>query len=130
MATVAQGARQARLAQWRSGMKQSMRRSAALLMGSGVGALAVLILLALISYHPTDPSINTAAAGPVRNWIGAPGAWVADLLLCLFGPPAGLLLPLLGLLGFRIARNGSGGRWGKLLLLTLTGIVLIGAAAG
>src|SRR5947208_5111344 len=113
MATVAAGARQDRLAQWRSGMRKGMRRTARLLFGSALGALALLLLLALVSYRPTDPSLDTAAAGPVKNWIGAPGAWAADLLLALFGPTAILLLPLLALAGLRVARVGSAGRWGR-----------------
>jgi len=130
MATVAAGARQDRMAQWRSGMRSGMRRTARLLLGGALGALALLLLLALVSYRPTDPSLDTAAAGPVRNWIGAPGAYAADLLLALFGPPAALLLPLVALAGFRLARLGTAGRWGRSLLLTLVAIVLIGAAAG
>jgi len=130
MATVAQGARQERLAQWRSGVKQGMRRSGALLLGGSMGALALLLALALISYHPTDPSLNTAAAGPVKNWIGAPGAWAADLLLSLFGPAAVLLLPLLALRGLRVTRGVGAGRWARALLFTILGIVLLGAAAG
>jgi DNA segregation ATPase FtsK/SpoIIIE, S-DNA-T family len=90
----------------------------------------LLLALALISYHPTDPSLNTAAAGPVKNWIGAPGAWAADLLLSLFGPAAALLLPLLALRGLRVSRGVGAGRWARALLLTTLGIVLLGAAAG
>jgi len=130
MATVAAGARQDRLAQWRSGMKKGMRRTGRLLLGGALGALALLLLLALVSYRPTDPSLDTAAAGPVRNWIGTPGAYAGDLLLALFGPPAALLLPLIALAGFRIARLGTAGRWVRSLLLMLIGVVLLGAAAG
>src|SRR3954469_22900467 len=129
MATVAPVARQERLAQWRSGVKHSVRRTTALLAGGAVGALAILAGLALLSYHPTDPSLNTAAAGPVRNWIGTPGAWIADLLLSLFGPAAALLLPLLALRRFRVARGAGAGRWGKALMLSVAGLVLLGAAA-
>jgi S-DNA-T family DNA segregation ATPase FtsK/SpoIIIE len=130
MATVAAGARQDRLAQWRSGMRKGMRRTGRLLLGGALGALALLLLLALVSYRPTDPSLDTAAAGPVRNWIGTPGAYSADLLLALFGPPAALLLPLIALAGFRIARLGTAGRWVRSLVLMLIGVVLLGAAAG
>ncbi|MBV8686674.1 MAG: DNA translocase FtsK 4TM domain-containing protein [Alphaproteobacteria bacterium] len=129
MVAIAGGARQEKLAQWRSGVKQGMRRSWALLLGGGLGALALLVALALISYRPTDPSLNTAAAGPVRNWIGAPGAWTADLLLSLFGPGAALLLPLVALSGLRIARGIGAGRWGRASALSVGGIVLLGAAA-
>jgi len=106
-----------------------MRRSWALLIGGALGAAALLVLLALVSYRPTDPSLNTAAAGPIRNWIGAPGAWSADLLLSLFGPPAVLLLPLLALIGIRIAGGGESTRWLRSLTLTLSGLALVGTAA-
>jgi S-DNA-T family DNA segregation ATPase FtsK/SpoIIIE len=92
-------------------------------------AAALLLLAALASYRPTDPSLNTAAAGPVLNWMGAPGAYASDLLLSLFGPPAGLLLPLIVVIGLRFARAADAGRWGRALLLTLFGIVFIGTAA-
>ena len=46
-------------------MKRGVRRSWTLLIGGALGAAALLLLLALVSYHSTDPSLNTAAAGPV-----------------------------------------------------------------
>jgi S-DNA-T family DNA segregation ATPase FtsK/SpoIIIE len=110
-------------------MKRGMRRSWALLIGGGLGAAALLVLLALVSYRPTDPSLNTAAAGPVRNWVGAPGAWSADLLLSLFGPPVALLLPLLLLSGLRIASGATAGRWLRSLALTVLGLILVGGGA-
>jgi S-DNA-T family DNA segregation ATPase FtsK/SpoIIIE len=106
-----------------------MRRGWALLIGGAFGAAALLMLLALVSYRPTDPSLNTAAAGPVRNWIGAPGAWSADLLLSLFGPPAALLLPLILLIGVRIAAGAEPTRWLRSLALTVAGLVLVGGGA-
>jgi S-DNA-T family DNA segregation ATPase FtsK/SpoIIIE len=128
-ATAAQGARQVKLAQWRSGMKRGMRRTTALLIGGAIGALALLILLALASYRTTDPSPNTAAAGPVRNWIGVPGAWVADVLLSLFGPPAGLILPLVILVGARIAAGSEPTRWLRSLSILILALALIGTGA-
>ena len=37
------------------------------------------------------------------NWLGAPGAWIADLLLSLFGPPAACCCRCSSLLGLRLA---------------------------
>ena len=56
------------------------------------GALAVLALGAvLLSYHRDDPGFTHAAASShVGNWGGSAGAWIADLLLFLFGFSAGL----------------------------------------
>ena len=48
----------------------------------------------------------------------------------LMGPPVGLLLPLLLVIGLRLARGAEPGRWLRALVLTLLGIALIGAAAG
>jgi S-DNA-T family DNA segregation ATPase FtsK/SpoIIIE len=60
-----------------------------------VGMAALVLAVALLSFHASDPGFSSTGSGePVRNLIGVAGAWVADLLLFLFGRPA-LLLPLL-----------------------------------
>ncbi|MGZ8999127.1 MAG: DNA translocase FtsK 4TM domain-containing protein, partial [Allosphingosinicella sp.] len=115
---------------WREGLRQGARRSGTFLGGAVLCTAALFALAALISYRPSDPALNTVAAGPVRNWMGSPGAWTSDLLLMLMGPPAGLLLPLALVVGLRLARAVEPGRWGRSLLLTLGGIALIGLAAG
>src|SRR4051812_14081391 len=128
-ATIAREARPERLAQWRSGVKKSVRRTWAMLTGGAMGAAALLAALALASYHPTDPSLNPAAAGPVQNWIGAPGAWIADLMLSLWGIVSVLLLPLVALQGLRVVRGVRTARWLKSILLTALGMTLLGAGA-
>jgi DNA segregation ATPase FtsK/SpoIIIE, S-DNA-T family len=70
------------------------------LIGLLVLASAVLLFLSLVSYHPTDPSLNTVGSGPVRNWIGPAGAWLSDILLQIEGASAFLLPILLGALGW------------------------------
>ena len=70
------------------------------LVGLLVLASAVLLFLSLVSYHPTDPSLDTVGAGPVRNWIGPAGAFIGDLLLQVEGVSAFLLPILLGALGW------------------------------
>jgi len=71
------------------------------LVGFLVFVFAVLLVLALLSYSPLDPSLNTAAtplAGkPAHNWIGVVGALVADLALQAFGIAAFLLPALLAM---------------------------------
>ena len=49
--------------------------------------LGLFTLIAVFSYNPADPSINTAAqnAGDIQNWMGQSGAWTADLLLQTIG---------------------------------------------
>ncbi len=129
-AATAQNGRSGRLAQWREGSKRLARRSGSFFGGIALGIAALFALVALVSYRPSDPSLNTAAAGPVGNWMGSPGAWAADMLLSLMGPPAGLLLPLILVLGLRLARGTEPGRWLRALIVTFVGIALIGAAAG
>ncbi|QAY76871.1 DNA translocase FtsK [Sphingosinicella sp. BN140058] len=130
MATrAAQGARQERMAHWRDGVRRGARRTGALAGGGALVAAALLSALALATYHTTDPALNTAAAGPVSNWLGAPGAWAADLLLTLWGVAVVLILPLPFLLGVRIASGSGVGRWGKGLLLSLAGLALVGTGA-
>jgi S-DNA-T family DNA segregation ATPase FtsK/SpoIIIE len=71
------------------------------LIGFLVFVFAVLLVLALVSYSPLDPSLNTAAnppAGrPAHNWIGVFGAIVSDLALQIFGV-AVFLIPVFLLL--------------------------------
>ncbi|HEY2979408.1 MAG TPA: DNA translocase FtsK 4TM domain-containing protein, partial [Burkholderiaceae bacterium] len=44
------------------------------------------LMLAMASRRIDDPGFSTSGlGGPVQNWLGAPGAWVADVLLVLFG---------------------------------------------
>ncbi|MDE1160547.1 MAG: DNA translocase FtsK [Acidobacteriaceae bacterium] len=65
--------------------------------GLCVLAAAGLLLLALATYTPSDPSFNTVASisslRPARNWTGLIGAYSSDLLLQIFGV-AIFVLPL------------------------------------
>ncbi|HST36694.1 MAG TPA: DNA translocase FtsK 4TM domain-containing protein [Allosphingosinicella sp.] len=131
MATAsAHDARPGRLEQWREGSRRIARRSKGVFGGIALVLVSLFALVSLISYHASDPSLNTQAAGPVRNWMGGFGAWISDFLLMLMGPPVVLLLPVVFLLGLRLARGVEPGRWGRALTLSFLGIALIGAAAG
>lgn len=80
---------------WRATLKRALRRSAEI--GGAIVLIAAMVFLALAlaTYHQTDPSASTAAAGPAQNWMGEIGAWVAERALFLFGWTAVLLLPML-----------------------------------
>ncbi|MEG3768201.1 DNA translocase FtsK [Alteromonas sp. 14N.309.X.WAT.G.H12] len=57
-----------------------------------VCVFAFFILLALASFHPGDPGWSQAGLQlEIHNWVGASGAWIADLLLFTFGWLAYLL---------------------------------------
>ncbi len=99
-------------------------------LGEGLGALliglAAAILLALSSFDPADPSFNRAAAGPINNLLGRPGAYGSDLLLQLVGLGAGALVLLLGIWGWRLVfHKGFKLAWLRLALLPL---VLVAAS--
>ncbi|HEV2501134.1 MAG TPA: DNA translocase FtsK 4TM domain-containing protein, partial [Terriglobia bacterium] len=64
------------------------------LAGFLLSILGLLLILSLVSYHPLDPSFDTAAAsGSVHNWVGVVGSYAADAILQIFGWSA-FLLPL------------------------------------
>src|SRR5262245_49390708 len=78
------------------------------LVGFLLFACAATLLLALASYSPLDPSLNTA--GPLRsdstrNWIGLFGAMLSDLLLQGVGIAVFLMPLMIGLLGARWFRS-------------------------
>src|SRR5215831_15427366 len=65
------------------------------------GALALILLLALVSYDRNDPSFQTTGeAGPVNNLIGPIGAQIAGLLVMLFGRPSYLFPVMIAMAGW------------------------------
>ena len=70
---------------------------------------ALLLFLALASYSPLDPSLNSASvltgSHAARNWIGMVGAFLSDLMLQFFGAGAFLLPVFCAALGMRWFRS-------------------------
>ncbi|MET0271040.1 MAG: DNA translocase FtsK 4TM domain-containing protein, partial [Sphingomonas sp.] len=108
----------------RGAVRRVAVRGTALAGAAALLALVLLLGLSLASYRATDPSLNTAAAGPAHNLIGLPGATAADLMLSLLGPPSALLLPLALLMGLRLWRGAAAGRWKRSLGIALLAIML------
>ncbi len=75
------------------------------------GALAVIMLLALLSYSPADPGFSNTGtgSGKLDNLIGAAGAWFADFAFYLFRLPAYLFPGMALLLGWHLCINRSTG---------------------
>src|SRR5690606_40114536 len=68
--------------------------------GGVLAVLGLLLVIAMGSWSPADPSWNAAAAGEPGNWLGHGGAVAADLALQSVGLaawPAALLLVAFGL---------------------------------
>jgi len=62
--------------------------------------LAALLLVALLSWNPADPSLNAASGADATNWLGLNGALFADLFMQSLGMaawPAAILLIAFGL---------------------------------
>ncbi len=73
-----------------------------------LGALALLLLIALLSYHPHDAGFSdTGEPGAVGNWIGPVGAWVASFFLFLFGRPAYLFPVMLAYAGWLVHKEAA-----------------------
>ncbi len=69
------------------------------------GALALVLLLALVSFDPADRSFTyTGDPGRVANLIGPIGAYVSDVFLVLFGAPAFLFPVMVGVTGWVLFR--------------------------
>lgn len=124
-------------AEWRAGLRRSMRRLAQM---TGAGLLlgaAVFLALALASYTQTDPSPSTAAdPAQVANWMGRAGAWAADRVLLVFGLPGALLLPLLYVSARKLWRDVENGdepettAWWLPTALLLIAMTLIATVLG
>jgi S-DNA-T family DNA segregation ATPase FtsK/SpoIIIE len=87
--------------------------------GIFMAAAGVALLVALATYHPLDPSLNTSTTQSARNLLGAPGAVVADTMLQGFGLAGALPGVALLAWAWRIgARGGQGfGLAGRLAAL-------------
>ena len=98
-----------------------MRRRLAELGGVALAAVAVAMLVALVTYNPRDPSPDTATVAQTSNLAGPIGAAYADLMLQYFGLAS--LLPVLAILAWawRIASRGGLGS----LTLRLVALVFV-----
>jgi S-DNA-T family DNA segregation ATPase FtsK/SpoIIIE len=70
---------------------------------------ALLLFLALASYSPLDPSLNSASiltgSHAARNWIGIIGAYLSDVMLQFWGVGSFLLPIFMAMLGVRWFRS-------------------------
>ncbi len=95
------------------------------------GAVALIMLVALLTYDHRDPGFSSTGAGDaIHNQIGAAGAWFADVSYSIFGAPAFLFPAMMMLAGWLVfsARDSSepldrallGTRFGGFLLALAT----------
>ncbi len=73
-----------------------------------LGGLALFLLIALLTHHPADPGWSRAGGSAViHNQGGVVGAWVADIVLYLFGQFAYLFPLVVVYLGWQVFREGA-----------------------
>jgi DNA segregation ATPase FtsK/SpoIIIE, S-DNA-T family len=109
-------------------VKALMRRRCAEFGGLLLGLLGLAVLLALATYDPRDPSLNTATTRHVANMAGPVGAMLADSLLQGFGVVG--ILPGIAMLTWcwRIASGRGLGSFGGRLASLLAAMPLLAAA--
>jgi S-DNA-T family DNA segregation ATPase FtsK/SpoIIIE len=98
------------------------------LVGVGVAAAGVALLLALFTYSPGDPSLNHATGSPPHNIVGLPVAYISDLLLQTFGLAIVLVPVALITWGVRMARTHHLGFFGLRLSLLLLALLMMSVA--
>jgi DNA segregation ATPase FtsK/SpoIIIE, S-DNA-T family len=88
-------------------------RALNMFLGLVLALVSILLFLSLATYHPSDPSLDTAAdavlAHNVQNWIGLLGAGISDLVLQFLGLTAFLVPLWMGSIGWGWMRSRSGG---------------------
>lgn len=85
-------------------MVAALKRAVWAAAGIGIVGVALAALVALVSYNPGDPSLNTATDAAVQNWLAEPGAIFADAVLQSIGLATLVPLVIIAAWGGRVMR--------------------------
>jgi DNA segregation ATPase FtsK/SpoIIIE, S-DNA-T family len=94
--------------------------------------VAIYLFIALFTYHPDDPGwSHSVSANDIHNSAGTVGAWIADIMLYIFGY-FGYLIPLMFLVsGWRLFQLRRNKEPFNQLLLSIHGVgILFGLIGG
>ncbi|HEX3893205.1 MAG TPA: DNA translocase FtsK [Terracidiphilus sp.] len=109
-------------------------RALNMFLGLVLALLSILLFLSLATYHPTDPSLNTATdlllPRAVQNWIGLLGASLSDMMLQALGISAFLLPLWIGGVSWGWVRSRSGGSIWLRTVGTLLAVFFVPAVFG
>jgi DNA segregation ATPase FtsK/SpoIIIE, S-DNA-T family len=111
---------------WRGGFEMFGGVGQRIFEGLGVALVlaGLVLLLALLTYSPSDVSLDTAVDAPPRNFLGHDGALVADLLVQSVGLAAYLVPAVLFGWAFRLMLVRPIRRPGRGIVLLLLALVL------
>ena len=99
--------------------------------GIVIALTGIAIMLALISFHPDDPSLNAATNAISRNWLAGPGGTVADILMQTMGMAAWVLPVTILAWGWQIGKHkGLGRAWARVTLLPIALLLSTMSLAG
>jgi|CZKL01.1.fsa_nt_gi S-DNA-T family DNA segregation ATPase FtsK/SpoIIIE len=99
-------------------------------LGVVLALLSLLLILALATYHPSDPSLNTSTdpgVTAIGNWIGPFGAFLSDLLLQSIGLTAFFLPLWMGGIAWGWMRSRPGGSVALRTVGTIMAILFVPA---
>ncbi len=68
-------------------------------------AFAIMVFLSLVTYAPSDWSLNTSTEGEIKNWTGIVGSVFSDLILQVIGFAAYFFPVMLALVAWRCFRS-------------------------
>ena len=95
----------------------------------GIAMAGLVLAVALGSYNPHDPSMNTATSRAATNLVGVPGAMTADLLLQYFG--AAGAAPVLAMLAWAYRMAAARPlRLGMRMLFLVLGVPVLASVLG
>ncbi len=110
------------------GGRDFLRRRMMEIVGVATAGFGLMLMMALFTYSPGDPSLNHATARAPNNLLGLPGAYFSDLLLQTFGL-AIILAPVAFITwGVRMVRTHHLGFFGLRLSLLLLALLMMSVA--
>jgi len=107
------------------GTADFFKRRAAEITGIVLIGCAMVLLTALLSFTPADPSFNHATDAVPGNLLGRPGSYTADLLLHAFGWAGAIPVVGMAAWGWRMIRKRPVVRpWFQVLMLAAATVLL------
>ncbi|HEX5048755.1 MAG TPA: DNA translocase FtsK 4TM domain-containing protein [Gammaproteobacteria bacterium] len=95
-----------------------------------LAGLALILLLALLSYSPLDPAFSVSGDGAVSNRMGPAGAWFADIAFVLFGESAYLFPVLVLIAGVFLFRSEQLPAKGPLIYRAVGFVLAVATSSG